>query len=72
MRDVNYNKGTYDNWKEYALKFGIEGISRKSSQWIMRYLFDLDLKQAYIMALLLENLAGLGWVDRWRCGRWVA
>lgn len=42
MRDVNYNKGTYDNWKEYALKFGIEGISRKSSQWIMRYLFDLE------------------------------
>ena len=37
-------------------------------QWLLR----LVLKQAYIGALLLENLAGLGWVDRWRCGRWVA
>lgn len=43
MRDVNYNKGTYENWKEYALKFGIDGISKKSSKWIMEYLFDLEV-----------------------------
>lgn len=42
MRDVNYHKGTYDNWKEYALKYGIEGISKKSSDWIMKFLFDLE------------------------------
>lgn len=42
MRDVNYNEGTYKNWKEYALKFGIESISKTSSEWIMKYLFDLE------------------------------
>ena len=42
MRDVNYNKGTYENWKEYVSKFGIDGISPKSSDWIKRYLFDLE------------------------------
>lgn len=42
MRDVNYNQGAYHNWKEYALQFGIDGISNKSSEWIMKYLFDLE------------------------------
>lgn len=42
MRDVNYNEGIYLNWKEYAQKFGIEGISKESSNWIMKYLFDLE------------------------------
>lgn len=42
MRDVNYNEGSYHNWKEYSLKFGIDRISKKSSDWIMKYLFDLE------------------------------
>ncbi len=43
MRDVNYNKGTYENWKEYVSKYGIAGISKKSSEWIIKYLGDLEL-----------------------------
>jgi len=42
MRDVNYNKGIYENWKAYALKNGMEGISKESSKIIMQYLFDLE------------------------------
>jgi integrase len=42
MRDVNYHQGIYENWKEYALKHGIEGISKKSSDWVMKFLFDLE------------------------------
>lgn len=42
MRDVNYHKGTYENWKEEALKVGMEGISKESSDWIMKFLFDLE------------------------------
>lgn len=42
MRDVGYHKGTWDNWKEYVLLHGIEGVSKKSSEWIIKYLLDLE------------------------------
>lgn len=42
MRDVNYHKGTHENWKEYASQYGIDGISKESSDWIIRFLADLE------------------------------
>lgn len=42
MREVGYYKGSYNNWKAYADEYGIDGISKESSDWIKRYLYDLE------------------------------
>ena len=44
-KDVNFSEAIYDNWKEKIENSDIKGISKKSSDLIKRYIFDMELGQ---------------------------
>jgi len=44
-KDVNFSEAIYDNWKEKVEHSNIKGISKKNSDLIKNYIFDMELGQ---------------------------